>query len=60
MTAIKSATLNAAKALGMDKYIGSLEIGKKADAVIVSENPLENISNLTKIVQVIKHGKMEI
>lgn len=60
MTAIKSATLNAAKALGMEKYIGSLEIGKKADAVIVSENPLENISNLNKIVQVIKDGKMEI
>lgn len=43
---IKSATLNGAQALGMDKEIGSVEIGKLADFVIVDANPLENLQVL--------------
>lgn len=54
--AIKSATLNAAKALNMEKFIGSLEVGKFADIVVVSNNPLENISNLKDIVKVFIEG----
>ena len=37
---IRSATLNGAEALGMEKEIGSVEIGKRADFVLVEENPL--------------------
>ncbi|HLF64959.1 MAG TPA: amidohydrolase family protein [Saprospiraceae bacterium] len=43
---IRSATLNGAEALGMEKEIGSVEIGKKADFVIVEENPLANLQVL--------------
>lgn len=43
---IKSATLNGAQALGMDKDLGSVEIGKLADFVIVNANPLENLQVL--------------
>lgn len=43
---IKSATLNGAEALGMDKQIGSVEVGKLADFVIVEENPLQNLKAL--------------
>lgn len=60
ITALKSATTYAAKALGMENYIGTLEIGKKADAVVISQNPLDNISNLSKIIAVVKDGKIVI
>jgi imidazolonepropionase-like amidohydrolase len=43
---IRSATLNGAEALGMDDQIGSVEIGKLADFVIVEENPLQNFKSL--------------
>ena len=43
---IRSATLNGAEALGMDKDIGSVEVGKLADFVIVEENPLQNLKVL--------------
>ena len=43
---IRSATIKGAEALGADKEIGSVEIGKLADFVITEENPLANFSSL--------------
>ena len=43
---IRSATLNGAEALKMDDKIGSVQIGKYADFVIVEENPLKNLKTL--------------
>lgn len=43
---IKSATLNGAEALGMDKEIGSVEVGKLADLVVIDQNPLQNLKVL--------------
>jgi hypothetical protein len=43
---IRSATLNGAEALGWDDKIGSIQIGKLADFVIVEENPLKNLKVL--------------
>ena len=41
-----SATLKGAEALGLDHEVGSIEVGKKADFVVVEENPLENLKVL--------------
>ncbi|MEL6866452.1 MAG: amidohydrolase family protein [Bacteroidota bacterium] len=43
---IRSATLNGAEALGLDDEIGTVEVGKLADFVIVEENPLKNLQVL--------------
>ena len=43
---LRSATLYGAQALGMEKEIGSVEIGKLADFVIIDQNPLENLQVL--------------
>ena len=43
---IRSATLNGAEALGLDKEIGSVEVGKLADFAIIDQNPLENLQVL--------------
>ena len=43
---IRAATLNGAEALGWDDKIGSIQIGKLADFVIVEENPLKNLKTL--------------
>ncbi len=56
--AIRTATINAAELLGVKDELGSIEHGKKADFVILKDNPLENISNLRQIEFVIKDGKI--
>jgi hypothetical protein len=43
---IRSATLYGAQALGMEKELGSIEVGKLADLVIIDQNPLANLQVL--------------
>ncbi len=43
---IKAATINGAQALGLEKDLGSVEVGKLADFVIVDANPLKNLQVL--------------
>ncbi|MEY3922297.1 MAG: hypothetical protein RL634_2058 [Bacteroidota bacterium] len=43
---IRSATLFGAQALGVEKDLGSVEVGKLADLVVVDANPLENLQYL--------------
>ena len=43
---IRSATLNGAQALGLDKELGTVEVGKLADFVILDQNPLKNFQVL--------------
>jgi len=43
---IQSATYNAAEALGLEDEIGSVEVGKKADMILLDVNPIENLKSL--------------
>jgi hypothetical protein len=43
---IRAATLHAAQALGAEKDLGSVEVGKLADLVVVDANPLKNLQVL--------------
>lgn len=43
MQAIVASTANAARALGWDAWLGTLEPGKVADLIVVAGNPLDNL-----------------
>jgi len=54
---IDSATCKAAKALGLESEIGTIEEGKKADLLVVEGNPLQDIHSLRNPYLVMVGGK---
>ena len=58
LEALKTGTINPAKALGLDKDLGSLEPGKLADLVVLDDNPLENIRNSDHISMTMAGGRL--
>ena len=54
--AIVAGTMNGAKLLGLDKTLGSLSVGKFADVVAVSGDPLRDIRRMERPVFVMKNG----
>jgi imidazolonepropionase-like amidohydrolase len=56
LEAIKIATLNGATALGLDNTIGTIDVGKSADLLIIDGDPSKNIEDLRKVVFVFKNG----
>ena len=50
---LKMATINGAKALGMDDLVGSIEVGKKADIIILDLNKIETSPTPDIITQVV-------
>jgi len=56
LEAIRIATLNGAKFLGLDGSIGSISVGKQADLVVIDGNPAAHISDVKKIKLVFKDG----
>lgn len=55
---IRASTLNGARYLGMDKDIGSLEVGKLADLVILNGDVLKDIRQSDQIAQVMINGRL--
>lgn len=56
--ALRSATIAPAEKLGFDRDIGSLEVGKLADLVVLDVNPLEDIFQSDKVDMVMLNGRL--
>lgn len=56
--ALQTATINPAKFLGQEERLGTVEIGKEADLVLLNSNPLQDISNTQDIFLVIINGRI--
>ena len=54
--ALATATVNPARALGLEKDLGSIEPGKLADLLVLDANPLENIRNSATIRYTVANG----
>ncbi|WP_448569918.1 amidohydrolase family protein [Thalassotalea ganghwensis] len=55
---LKSATVNTADLIGMSDQLGSIEQGKIADIIAMSESPIANIKALQQVSFVMKGGKV--
>jgi imidazolonepropionase-like amidohydrolase len=58
LEALRAATLNGAAYIGMDDQIGSLEVGKLADLIVIDGNPLAQISDTEKVIYTMVNGRL--
>lgn len=56
--ALVAATRNASAVCGAASDLGTLETGKRADMIVVSSNPLDDIQSLRKLQMVFKDGRL--
>jgi imidazolonepropionase-like amidohydrolase len=53
---LRAATLNGARGVGVDADLGSIEVGKIADLVVLDGNPLDDIMRLLQVHVVVQDG----
>ena len=58
LEAIRASTLDPAKYLGLDKNVGSLEVGKLADLMVIDGDPLKNIRDSDKVDYTMINGRL--
>lgn len=58
LEAIRAATLDGARAIGIDATHGSVEVGKVADLVILAADPVQDVGNVNRVVAVVKAGRL--
>lgn len=51
-----ASTINGAKVLNKDKEFGTIAVGKKANLILLDANPIDTLTNITKIFRVINKG----
>ena len=57
LEALQTATINPARFLGREKLQGTIEVGKRADLLLLDADPLTDIRNVQRINAVILRGK---
>jgi imidazolonepropionase-like amidohydrolase len=55
---LRAATLTSAKVAGKDNEVGTVEIGKKANLILIDGDPLKNISDVRRVELTIKNGNL--
>ncbi|WP_129645023.1 amidohydrolase family protein [Peristeroidobacter agariperforans] len=55
---LRAATWNGATTLGFDEHLGSLEVGKLADLIVLDRNPLEDIRNSNSVRYTLLNGRL--
>jgi len=55
---LRAATIDAAHIIGAPSDLGSIEVGKLADLVILHSNPMEDIRNTIDIDKVVQNGRL--
>jgi imidazolonepropionase-like amidohydrolase len=58
LAALQAATWNPARALGWDGRTGTVAVGLDADLVLLDANPLDDITNTTRIWAVVRAGQV--
>ena len=58
LQAIQSATIVAARALGLDADSGTVSVGKRADLAVLDADPLADISAIRRTRYVVTNGRM--
>lgn len=58
MQALRSATADAARMLGLDARTGTLIVGKEADLIVVERNPLDDVGALADVLVVVADGRV--
>lgn len=58
MEALRAATINGANYLGMEDQLGSLEVGKLADLIVLDKNPLDDIQNSNSVSHTMINGRL--
>jgi imidazolonepropionase-like amidohydrolase len=55
-----AATKHAAEVCGVGDDLGTVQVGKLADLIVVADNPLDNIQHVRQLLLVLKEGRIVV
>jgi imidazolonepropionase-like amidohydrolase len=55
---LRSATVNGARAMRMERDLGAVATGRLADLVILDADPTQDVANLARVHRVVKGGRV--
>jgi imidazolonepropionase-like amidohydrolase len=58
LEAIQAATITPARVMKLENEVGTIEVGKRADVIVLDANPIENIGNIRKVKLVVSQGRL--